>query len=95
MAAFRPVTRNAELVELESWAGDVAELGYDDAGAGTVRVTLKPDVFACSYQALFDQQQEQLMRLLRATELSPEALRERRELSLARPGFGALVLRRP
>jgi hypothetical protein len=95
MAAFRPLGAKAELVELGAWGGDVAQLRYDANGDGAVHMLLQPDDFCCRYQALFDQQQEQLLRLAHSFELSDEAFCNSTTLRFQRSGLGALILERP
>ncbi len=90
-AAFRPIERQADLVELGELAGQVRALTFH---GDALKVSLRPDVFAQRYQALFDQQQEQLLRLAMATGVALEELRSRRATTFRRPGFGALHLER-
>ncbi|MBI5508517.1 MAG: hypothetical protein HY903_07175 [Deltaproteobacteria bacterium] len=92
LAAFRPLHKNAELIELGPWGGEISGLQLDANGDGAVVAKITPDPFTVQHQALFDYQQQQLLNVARACEISPEAFREAPQVVLTRPGFGALVL---
>ncbi|MFH1177415.1 MAG: hypothetical protein V1750_08405 [Acidobacteriota bacterium] len=91
-AAFRPVERLADLVDLGELAGQVSALHFVRQGSGELVATLAPSPFAQRYQALFDAQQDQLRRLARVTGVSEEALRQSPRLSFQAPGAGTLTL---
>jgi hypothetical protein len=91
-AALRPLEREADLIELGTLAGEVRALELDPRGAGLVRARITHDVFTERYQALFDLQQEQLVRVARNTGVSSESLVRGANVRLARPGSGALEL---
>ena len=93
-ACFRPVEKLAEPIDLGELAGEISSLAYDGAEPGCLTATIAPDAFARRYQALFDQQQDQLLRLGRATGVAAESIRTETELQFRAEGFGALVLRR-
>ncbi|MBI3178062.1 MAG: hypothetical protein HYZ27_00275 [Deltaproteobacteria bacterium] len=90
-AAFRPVERQADIVELGDLAGEVQELQW---GHDELRVTLASDGFAQRYQALFDQQQEQLLRFAMATGVTAGDLRAKRTLTFRKAGSGGLRIER-
>ena len=96
LAAFRPFERLADPIDLGPWAGTIAAVEVDlERPPGQVVVTLAPDEWARRYQVLFDYQQDQLLRLLRATGTTPTALASARELVCQVEGHGRLVLLRP
>lgn len=94
LAAFRALDRDAERCELGSLAGNVTHLRYEAAGTGSITATLEGDEFAERYQVLFDQQQDQLVRLALASAVSEEALTSNRSVRLGAKAGGALVLQR-
>jgi hypothetical protein len=94
-AAFRPVERFADPIDLGELAGEVGELQIDLTGHGAVLAMLAPDPFALKYQALFDTQQDQLLRLARATGVPLEHVRKLPALKFQRPGSGSLMIHRP
>jgi hypothetical protein len=91
-AALRPIEREAELVEVGALAGVVTSLEVDARGAGVVRANLRRDAFAEKYQALFDLQQEQLVRLARNTGVPAALLAAGQTVRFEKPGFAALEL---
>ncbi len=92
-AAFRPIERQAEPVDLGELAGEVSELVLDLKGDGVLRATLTPDAFARRYQVLFDQQQDQLVNVGRATGVTLPALQKAQgSLRFTKAGLGALEL---
>ena len=93
-ASFRAVERGAEPIELGDWAGEVCEMGIDLTPPGRLVAKLSPDPFAKRYQTLFDQQQDQVVRLARTTGISPTEMQVAPTLNLQQPGFAALVLKR-
>ncbi len=94
LAAFRPFAVGAELVDLGAWAGQVNDLKLDLNGNGAVFAKLNPDPFALRYQLLFDAQQEQLVRLVKACEQPVEPFPQEPLLKLTRPSLGSLILTR-
>jgi hypothetical protein len=93
-ACFRPVEKLADPIDLGELGGEVIELHYDGASPGVLTAKLDPDPFTRKYQTLFDQQQDQLLRLARATNVAPERLRTEAELRFQVAGYGTLVLQR-
>jgi hypothetical protein len=96
LAAFRPFERLADPVDLGALGGQVVAIDYDwteDPGLMVAQMAIDP--FAQRYQILFDVQQDQLLRLARATGVGPEELRTAKELTFQAEGGGALVIRRP
>ncbi len=91
-AALRPIEREADLVDLGDLAGDISGLQLDFAAPGAVRAQLTADPFAARYQALFDLQQDQLLRLARSTGVAVADLRTGKQLRFAKDGFGALEI---
>lgn len=70
IAAFRAFDRGAELIDLGPLAGQVQALELDPRPPGGLFATIEPRAFTARYQALFDVQQDQLLRLARATGVS-------------------------
>ncbi len=91
-AAFRPFERSVDLAELGALAGEVAELRLSLDGAGELCARLAPSPFAARYQALFDVQQDQLLRLARTTGVAEQELRAGARLCFRAAAGGALVL---
>lgn len=96
MAAFRPMERLADPIDLGALGGQVVAIDYDwEENPGCLTAQVANDPFAQRYQILFDCQQDQLMLLARTTGVKPEALRNGKEVTFQAEGCGALVIRRP
>ncbi|MEM6730811.1 MAG: hypothetical protein AAF658_04605, partial [Myxococcota bacterium] len=67
LASFRPFERLAEPVELGRLAGQIDAIRLDVEEQGTLEVVVARDPFVERYQVLFDSQQDQLVRLARAS----------------------------
>lgn len=95
VADFRAFERQADAQDLGSLAGGITALDYDLPEApGALRVRLAPEPFAERYQILFDHQQDQLLRVARATGTKASAVRTQAQVLLQARGLGALVIDR-
>ncbi len=92
LAAFRAVDRGAELRELGTLAGNVTQVRYDATGAGSVTAVVEANAFMQRHQPLFDEQQDQLVRLALASDVDEKTLVASRTVRLGSRSAGALIL---